>query len=88
MADQEEPIEILKIDPGAQEHQARKLKNLRERRSGDRVRGALDSLRRAAEGTENTMPFIVEAVKSYCTLGEICDALRDVFGSYREASVV
>ena len=85
---QEPPIDILKIDESAQQHQARKLRDLRARRSNARVRSSLDSLKKAAEGTENTMPFIVEAVKAYCTLGEICDALRGVFGVYTEASVV
>ena len=87
-AAEEEPIDVLKIDPGAGDHQARKLGDLRARRSGERVQASLDALRRAAEGTENTMPFIIDAVKSYCTLGEICEALRSVFGSYTEASVV
>ena len=88
VAEREDPIETLKIDAGAQEHHARKLRDLRARRSGQRAQSALDALRRAAEGTENTMPPILDAVKAYCTLGEICDALRDVFGSYTEASVV
>jgi methylmalonyl-CoA mutase N-terminal domain/subunit len=88
VADREDPIEILKIDASAQEHQARKLRDLRARRSVERVRASLDALRRAAEGTENTMPFILDAVKAYCTLGEICDALRSVFGAYTESSVV
>ncbi len=88
VADREEPIETLKIDPGAHEQQARKLRTLRARRSGARVQASLDALRRAAEGTENTMPFILDAVKSYATLGEICDALKSVFGGYTEASVV
>jgi methylmalonyl-CoA mutase N-terminal domain/subunit len=87
-ADREDPIELLKIDPAAQDTQSRKLRALRARRSGERVRASLDALRRAAEGTENTMPFILDAVRAYCTLGEICDALRSVFGSYTEAPVV
>jgi methylmalonyl-CoA mutase N-terminal domain/subunit len=87
-ADREDPIEVLKIDSAAQDHQSRKLDELRKRRSGVRVQASLDALRRAAEGTHNTMPFIIDAVKSYCTLGEICDALRSVFGAYTEASVV
>jgi len=86
--EQQEAPDILKIDAAAQEHQARKLRDLRARRSGERVRSALDRLRRAAEGEENTMPFILDAVQAYCTLGEICEALRSVFGSYTEASVV
>ena len=88
VGENEDPIDILKIDAGAQEQQSRKLRNLRAHRSGERVRSALDALRRAAEGTENTMPFIYDAVKAYCTLGEICDVFREVFGSHTEAPVV
>jgi methylmalonyl-CoA mutase N-terminal domain/subunit len=88
MAENEHPIELLQIDASAQDLQVRKLRELRGRRSGERVRSALVDLRRAAAGTENLMPFLIEAVKVYCTVGEICDALRDVFGSYVEASVV
>ncbi|HKW99142.1 MAG TPA: methylmalonyl-CoA mutase family protein [Bryobacteraceae bacterium] len=87
-ADQEEPIEILQIDRKAQEHQAKKLAGLRAARDNGRVRASLDALRRAAEGTENTMPLILDAVRSYATLGEICNALREVFGSYQETSLV
>jgi methylmalonyl-CoA mutase N-terminal domain/subunit len=83
-----DPIEILKIDARAQEHQSMKLRALRTRRSGMQVQSSLDALRRAAEGKENTMPRILDAVKAYCTLGEICDALRSAFGSYTEAPVV
>ena len=84
----EEPIEILQIDQAAQEHQASKLAALRDTRDNGRVRAALDALRRAAEGTENTMPYILDAVRAYATLGEICDALREVFGTYQETSLV
>ncbi|MGI8989810.1 MAG: acyl-CoA mutase large subunit family protein [Bryobacteraceae bacterium] len=82
----EDPIEILQIDPTAEERQIRKLESLRARRGGAGVNAALDALRRAAEGTRNTMPCILDAVRAYATLGEICGALRDVFGSYRETS--
>jgi methylmalonyl-CoA mutase N-terminal domain/subunit len=84
----EEAIEILQIDPNAQSHQAKKLAALRAKRDNGRVRASLDALQRAAEGTENTMPFILDAVRAYATLGEICDALREVFGSYQETSLV
>jgi methylmalonyl-CoA mutase N-terminal domain/subunit len=50
------------------------------------VRKTLDALKFAAEGTENTMPRLLDAVRAYATLGEICDALRDVFGTYQETS--
>jgi methylmalonyl-CoA mutase, N-terminal domain len=63
-----------------------KLAALRARR--DNGSGAEDAgcLKRAAEGTENTMPRILDAVRAYATLGEICDALRDVFGTYQETA--
>jgi len=81
-----QPIELLQIDQTAQEHQEKKLTALRARRDNGQVQKTLSALRRAAEGTENTMPFILDAVRAYATLGEICDALRDVFGSYQETA--
>ena len=77
--------------------QSKKLKALRERRSNDEVRRRLDALKKAAAqeptaGTDgqispaNTMPFIVDAVKAYATVGEICEALREVYGTYTETA--
>ena len=83
---EDQPIELLQIDQAAEGHQVQKLAALRARRDDARVRKALDALRRAAEGTDNTMPFILDAVRAYATLGEICDALREVFGSYQETA--
>jgi methylmalonyl-CoA mutase N-terminal domain/subunit len=57
---------------------------LKKRREQGRVAQSLDALKRAAEGTGNTMPFILDAVRCYATLGEICDALRAAFGAYQE----
>jgi len=82
----DEPIELLQIDETSAVHQAAKLAALRTRRDNGKVRRALDALRRAAESTENTMPFLLDAVRSYATLGEICDALRAVFGTYQETT--
>ena len=87
-ADQEQPIEILQIGDRARLCQTKKLAALRATRDNGRVRASLDALKRAAEGTDNTMPFILDAVRAYVTLGEICDALREVFGSYQETSLV
>ena len=56
-------------------------------RSNDEVARQLTALRKAAQGTENLMPHIYAAVKAYATLGEICDSLRDVFGTHEEASI-
>jgi methylmalonyl-CoA mutase N-terminal domain/subunit len=60
---------------------------LRADRSGEEVRRRLDALVRAAEGGTNLMPLLIDAVKAYATLGEICDALRGVFGVYQEIAV-
>ncbi|MBV8903461.1 MAG: methylmalonyl-CoA mutase family protein [Acidobacteriia bacterium] len=80
----DEPIELLDIDEAAGRQQWKKLAGLRKRRDNAQVRKSLDALRRAAETTENTMPFLLDAVRAYATLGEICDTLRSVFGSYQE----
>jgi methylmalonyl-CoA mutase N-terminal domain/subunit len=93
---EDQPIELLQIGESAGRHQEEKLARLRKRRDNGRVRKTLDALQRAAEGTENTksenirpentMPYILDAVKAYATLGEICDAFRAVFGAYTETS--
>ena len=66
----------------------RYLAALREKRSNEAVNRTLDEIRRCAGGKENLMPVILEAVKVEATLGEICDALRDVFGEYVGATAV
>ncbi|MGD0773135.1 MAG: methylmalonyl-CoA mutase family protein [Candidatus Solibacter sp.] len=82
----DQPIELLQIDEAAGRRQIAKLAALRVRRDNNKVQKTLDALRRAAEGTENTMPPLLDAVRAYATLGEICDALRGVFGTYTETS--
>jgi methylmalonyl-CoA mutase N-terminal domain/subunit len=82
----DQPIELLQIDETSAGHQREKLAALRARRDNDNVRKSLDGLKRAAEGTENTMPRLLDAVRAYATLGEICDSLRAVFGAYRETT--
>ncbi len=84
----QEPIDLLQVDEAAEDHQAAKLAALRKRRSNAGVEQSLDALRRAAEGTGNTMPLILDAVRAYATVGEICDALRHVFGTYSETTRV
>ena len=86
--DQNEPIETLRIDEGASERQKAKLADLRRRRDSDDVRAALEDVRRTAAGSGNLMPPIVEAVRAYATLGEICDVLRAELGVYTERSAV
>ena len=83
---EDQPIELLQIDESTARHQREKLAALRARRDNGAVAKSLDALRRAAEGSENTMPYILDAVRAYATLGEMCDALRDVFGAYQETA--
>jgi len=82
----DQPIELLQIDESSGQHQEKKLAALKQRRDNQDVRKRLDALMRAAEGTENTMPYILDAVRAYATLGEICDSLRGVFGTYTETA--
>src|SRR6266853_31372 len=84
---EENPLDILQIDETVAERQAVRLKKLRADRSQAEVDRRLHALRTAAKGADNLMPFLYEAVKSYATLGEICDALRDVFGTYEEVAI-
>ena len=84
---EEKPLEILQIDETVAHRQAERLRKLRADRSQAEVDRRLTALRNAAKGPENLMPFIFDAVKSYATLGEICDAMRDVFGTYEEVAI-
>ncbi|MBI4771268.1 MAG: methylmalonyl-CoA mutase, partial [Chloroflexi bacterium] len=77
-------IPILQMDPRGYERQVARLKALRQERDSGRVGQTLDRLRIACQGTENTMPFILGAVRAYATLGEIVDVMRGVFGKYAE----
>ena len=83
----EKPIELLQIDETVARRQDARLSKLRAARSGAEVERRLHALRKAAEGTDNLMPFIYDAVKAYATLGEICEAMRTVFGTYEEVAV-
>jgi len=96
--DEPEPQNLLYIDESVARHQSAKLKALRQRRSNDEVRRCLDALKKAAAqepqagangdiSPANTMPFIVDAVRAYATVGEICEALKQVYGTYTEVSI-
>jgi len=84
---EEKPLDTLQIDESVAHRQAERLSKLRAARSKEEVTRRLNALRTAAEGKDNLMPFIFDAVKSYATLGEICDAMRDVFGTYEEVAI-
>jgi methylmalonyl-CoA mutase N-terminal domain/subunit len=83
----EKPIEILQIDETVAHRQAARLKKLRAERSSAEVERRLNALRKAAQGSQNLMPFIYDAVKAYATLGEVCEAMRTVFGAYEEVAI-
>ncbi len=81
------PVDMLIIDDSIAERQCAKLRRLRAERNNTLVRHNLAALARAAEGTENLIPLILDCVRSYATLGEMCDALRSVYGEYHEPSI-
>ncbi|MFL6235854.1 MAG: methylmalonyl-CoA mutase [Thermoanaerobaculia bacterium] len=83
----EPPIDILYIGDDLAEKQVAFLNSVKDQRDPGSVERTLDALKRGAAGSENTMPLILDCVKAYCTVGEISDALRDVFGTYEEPAV-
>ena len=86
--DDEEEVDIEEVSQAVQEGQRERLEELRAERDTGAVETALDALEEAARGEENLMPYIIEAVKVYATTGEICDAMREVFGEYRQGAAV
>jgi methylmalonyl-CoA mutase N-terminal domain/subunit len=85
--DEETSIPILKMDEKGEERQINRLKKLRKERNNTKVQKYLLELRNAAKGNDNLMPFILNCIHSYATLGETCDVLRDVFGEYKEPAI-
>jgi methylmalonyl-CoA mutase N-terminal domain/subunit len=81
-------VPILKMDPDGYERQVDRLNEVRKTRDNGRVGQTLDRLRIACEGTENTMPHIMECVHAYATLGEIVGVMKMVFGEYQESTVI
>jgi methylmalonyl-CoA mutase N-terminal domain/subunit len=88
VAEAEEPIPTLYIDEAAAERQLSKLEQVRRERDNGQARRALDDLKRVAAGSGNTMEPILAAVRAYATVGEMCDALRDVWGEFEEVPVI
>jgi methylmalonyl-CoA mutase N-terminal domain/subunit len=84
----EQEMEIHRIDPEISERQLERLRELKERRDNALVEKRLEELKEAARGEENTMYPILEAVRAYATVQEICDAMKEVFGDYRETPVI
>ncbi|MCX6551085.1 MAG: methylmalonyl-CoA mutase family protein [Acidobacteria bacterium] len=88
VVEEEHPVPTLYIDEAAAARQIDRLKQLRRDRDNGRVRRALDNLKRCAEGAGNTMVPLIEATRAYATVGEMCDALRDVWGEYEETPTI
>ncbi|MBL1124449.1 MAG: methylmalonyl-CoA mutase family protein [Ignavibacteriota bacterium] len=80
--------DLLKIDMKVQEEQIKFLKKIRSERNNELVIQKLEALKKTAEGTDNLMPFILDAVKVYASIGEICNTMRKVFGEYKEHVVI
>ncbi|MDP8949615.1 MAG: methylmalonyl-CoA mutase family protein, partial [Actinomycetota bacterium] len=85
---EEQDVEIHRIDPEISQRQLDRLKELKEKRDNALVEQRLEELKEAARGDDNTMYPILEAVRAYATVGEISKALQEVFGSYRETPVI
>ena len=82
---EEEPLkDVLRIQPEVEQYQKEKLRKVKKERNNGKVKETLVALKKAAQGTENVVPPILEAVKAYASIGEISDTLREVFGEYRE----
>jgi methylmalonyl-CoA mutase N-terminal domain/subunit len=82
------PIELLRVDPKVEKEQLANLNRLKKTRNNKKVEETLNKLERSAEKDENLMPAIIEAVKAYASLGEICEVLRKVYGEYKELIVI
>jgi methylmalonyl-CoA mutase N-terminal domain/subunit len=85
---EEEPVPILYIDEATAERQLARLDALRARRDSGEVSRTLDALRQAARGRDNLMYPLVDAARAYATIGEMCDALRDIWGEYEEVPLI
>lgn len=85
---EESPKGLLRVDPSVGEGQKKKLAELRSNRDNDKVKDRLEKLRAGCEGDANLMPLILEAVREYATLGEICNVMRDVFGEYQQSVMI
>ncbi len=83
---EEKPIEVLAIDEAVEKEQIERLKQIKAKRDGEQVRNILDQIRRVAATKENLMPTLIDAARLRCTVGEIMNALADVFGRYDGAA--
>ncbi|MFC2060166.1 methylmalonyl-CoA mutase [Chloroflexota bacterium] len=88
VTEEESVLELFELDESTEKRQSERVSQLKRERDNKKVSEVLDKVRQVARGSENTMPVLIEAVKAYATIGEISDALRDVFGEYKEPSML
>jgi methylmalonyl-CoA mutase N-terminal domain/subunit len=86
--EEKQPIKVLRVDPKVEEEQVASLHKLKRERDNQKVNEMLEKLHYVAEKDENLMPIIIDAVKAYATIGEICDVLRKIYGEYKELIVI
>jgi len=86
--EEDPPKGLLRVDPAVGEFQKEKIATIKSERDSAKVETTLAALKKGAEGTDNLIPLILDAVKAYATLGEICDTLRDVFKEYQQTVIV
>ena len=86
--EEEKPTNLLRVDPAVREAQIKRLKGLKSERDNEKVNKSLSDLKQIAQGDDNLMPYILDAVKAYASLGEICNVLREVFGEYQQVSTL
>jgi methylmalonyl-CoA mutase N-terminal domain/subunit len=85
--EEDQKFDYLRVNPDAEREQIERLEKMRSERDADKVQASLLAIRSGAEGDANLVPLILEAVKAYATIGEICDVLRGVFGEYKAADI-
>ena len=84
VAEDEAPLDLLKISPVVERQQAKRIREVKAKRNGPAVLAALENLKSEAKTSKNLMPAIRQAVREYATLGEMCAALKAVFGQYHD----
>jgi methylmalonyl-CoA mutase N-terminal domain/subunit len=84
----EQKIPVFKTNPETERRQVKRLQDLRKQRDNDRVQQTLADMVDAARASENLLPALIPAVKAYATLGEICEALRGVYGTYVASQII
>ena len=82
------PKGLLRVDPAVEEMQKENVVKLKEKRDNGLVNKTLEKLEAACRSNDNVMPFILDAVKAYATLGEICNVMRGVFGEYKQTIII